>query len=110
MASNQPGSQNSSASTSSASPSASSASVGNGAASPGRKKGGSGEPRKASPKVKALSEVRTFLVQRRAEAEKSPEGVERDIELERFDRMLDAVEAVFPRGHTFSIRRGSASA
>jgi hypothetical protein len=61
--------------------------------------------RKVSPKVKALTEVRTYMIQHREQVLAGKTGVDRDIENERFERMLDSVEALFPPGHSFTIRR-----
>jgi hypothetical protein len=76
-----------------------------GTSSGGRKRGGTSGPRKASPKVKALSEVRTFLIQQRSQALSGKTGVEQAIEKDRFDRMIDAVENLFPGGHTHNVPR-----
>lgn len=80
-----------------------------GAASSGRRPRDPNKPRKASPKVKALNEVRTYMIQHRAQVLSGKTGVERDIESERFERMLDAVEALFPPNHSFTIKRESSS-
>lgn len=72
---------------------------------PGRKPRDPNAVRKVSPKVKALTEVRTYMIQHREQVLAGKTGVDRDIENERFERMLDSVEALFPPGHAFTIRR-----
>ncbi|HEX8552794.1 MAG TPA: hypothetical protein VF681_14700 [Abditibacteriaceae bacterium] len=66
-------------------------------------------PKKVSPKVKANNEVRTYLMQQRQAALEGKSGTARHIEAERFDRMLDAVEGLFPAGHKFNIPRETES-
>lgn len=105
MATNQPGAQGASSSASSQSSGASNG----GAAKAGRKPRDPNAIRKASPKVKALNEVRTYMIQHREQVLSGKTGVERDIESERFERMLDAVEALFPPGHSFTIKRAAAA-
>jgi hypothetical protein len=84
--------------------------TGAGAAAPATKRAKSTGPRKASPKVKALSEVRTFLIQQRGAALSGKTGVELAIERDRFDRMIDAVENLFPGGHAHNVPRETEAA
>lgn len=95
-------------------PAAAGNNAGSGASAPAaanaRKPRDPNKVRKASPKVKALNEVRTYMIQHRAQVLQGKTGVERDIEAERFERMLDSVEALFPPNHGFTIKRESSAA